>query len=566
MKIRTRLLLSIVPPVVALFVVSSIVGYTVSSSGLYNLERDFLRFKAQLLQNYMSEQWNLLVDFSLYTRPEYLQTAQTAVGDFASSILKPLPGEEEGSAQVVFAIAETSQNTRTLVLITDPDLTVRTTDINGFFNQTDDARGVTRFSFSAIGGENYAFTSFYFEPFRWTVFVAEPIRVFGFTNTIVQRVFIISTLLSIVVLLGILFALSKSLTYPLRRMATTAEQVTEDLATDIQIPHIYNDEAGVLARTLNTTFKELEITYRNLKQYAFESAVSKQQEQRVRTVFQKYVPQDLINRYIKNPESLLLGENREVAVLFSDIRGFTKLAESMQPDQVVRFLNRYLKEVIDVIDKAEGVVDKFIGDAVMALFGAPIAHEDDVVRAVNVALQMLAVVEALNARADQEKTPRFDIGIGMHFGTVTVGNIGSHKKVEYTAIGDTVNLASRLEGLCKQYEQSIMVSITVASVVKKSHPLRFIDKIIVKGKSTPTQIFTILPNAKHGKEEAYRAYQKGIDQYYSRDFREAQNSFEEAKRGGLDDRPTNLFLTRCQELLVNPPPDQWDGAVKLETK
>ena len=398
MKIRTRLLLSILPPVIAFFLFGGIVGYSVSNSGLYNIQQDFLRFKSQLLQDYVRSQWNLLVDFSLYTNPEYITVAQEAIVDYATSILKPSQedgqngnangnsgavnqntasgetenGAEANSSQVVFAVAETGQGTRATVLSTNPDIAITDSDIRSLFEESDSDFGVTEFSVAPIGGEDYVYTSFYFAPLRWTFFVAERVEIFSISNTIIRRVFTITITLLIVVLTAILVLLSKSLTGPLQRMASTAEGITRDaLNIDVQIPHIYDDEAGTLARTLNSTFGELNITYNNLKEYAFDSAVSRRQEERIRTIFQKFVPDKLVNRYIQNPESLLVGENRNIVVLFSDIRGFTTLSESMKPDFLVRFLNRYFAEVTRAVVKAEGVVDKFIGDAVMALFWNP---------------------------------------------------------------------------------------------------------------------------------------------------------------------------------------------------
>ena len=572
MKIRTRLLLSVVPPVIALFVISGSIVFMASRSGLYNLERDALRFKAQLLRNQMVSQWNLLVDFSLFAERGYILTAQESIQDFAETILKPPVDDEDGeskSPQLIFAvISEEESGLRSLAMSTDPDLIISQDNLAMLFAEGENEQGETQFNTARIGGIPYAYTAFYFEPFRWSVFVGEQVRIFNVSVRILQQVLIITTPLFIAVLFIILFILSQSLTRPLSNMAKSARKIMEDtLNIKADIPYEYDDEAGTLALTFNSMFKELDGTYDSLKQYAFESAVAQRQEKRIRTIFQKYVPQDLINRFIKNPESLLVGESRKVAILFSDIRSFSSISEKMKPDELVLFLNRYLTKVIETIVHAEGVIDKFIGDAVMALFGAPIAHTDDALRAVESGLKMLSIVDDLNKRATREKFPIFKIGMGINFGTVTVGNIGSDQKVEYTAIGDEVNLASRLEGLCKRYQRSIIISGAVATVVKDRHQLRFVDKVIVKGKSEATQIFTILPpTEKTINTEALRSYHSGISKYYKTSFQEAQQNFKRAQQQGLDDNLTQQFLERSTELTKRPPTAKWNGAVPLEEK
>ncbi len=563
-------MLSIVPPVIALFVVSGIIGFSVSRTGLYNLQRDSLRFKAQLLRNQLVAQWNLLVDFSLFSEPGYIQTAQEAIQDFATTILKPPAddaGEDATSSQLIFAvISEAESELRSLAMSTDPNLVISQENLATLFAEGDNEQGETPFHTARIGREQYAYTAFYFEPFRWTIFVGERVRIFNVSVRIVQQVLLITTPLFIIVLLIIIFILSQSLTRPLSNMAKSARTIMADtLNIKADIPYEYNDEAGTLALTFNSMFTELDGTYEDLKQYAFESAVAQRQEKRIRTIFQKYVPQDLINRYIKNPESLLVGEDRPMAVLFSDIRSFSAISEKMKPDELVRFLNRYLAQVVEVITNAEGVVDKFIGDAVMALFGAPVAHKDDALRAVESALKMLNIVEALNKQAARDHVPTFKIGVGIHAGIATVGNIGSDKKVEYTAIGDTVNLASRLEGLCKQYQQPLIISDAVGEAVKNHHQLRFIDKVIVKGKSDTTQIFTVL-REKQPDTQALRLYHSGISHYYKGAFLESQRELKKAHQQGLDDALTQQFLERTAELIQHPPPPQWNGAVPLESK
>lgn len=214
---------------------------------------------------------------------------------------------------------------------------------------------------------------------------------------------------------------------------------------------------------------------------------------RIRDTFARYVSPKIVNRILADPEGLKLGGKRgEVTILFSDIRSFTAMSEKMDPEQVVSILNEYLTAMTEIVDRHEGTVDKFIGDAIMAVFGAPFAHPDDPLRAVQTALGMMEELKHLHEKWKSEGRPVFQIGIGINTGPVVVGNIGSPRKMDYTEIGDNVNLASRLESQNKEFGTSIILSqYTYEKVVDRVN-VRRLGEVKVKGKETAVEIFELL--------------------------------------------------------------------------
>jgi class 3 adenylate cyclase len=311
---------------------------------------------------------------------------------------------------------------------------------------------------------------------------------------------------------------------------------------------------------------ELERAYNQIKSYAFKSVIAQKREQKIRRIFQLYVPKEVIDEYVVNPESMLVGDNRVLAVLFSDIRGFTSIAERMLPEELVNTLNDYLTEMVDIIYSRKGIVDKYIGDAVMAFYGAPVKHEDDALQAVYSGLDMLDAVARFNQQQAAKGQPVFHIGVGINYGVVLVGNIGSEKKMDYTIMGDGVNLASRLEGLTKIYDVPFIVSEAVYSRVKDKIPCRLVDKVAVLGKETGVKIYH--PRRELSKEEAkgWKLHETATEHYYNKEFEKAVQYFKYAQEYLPGDPILPIFLNRCQELMKTPPPEDWLGIAKHSEK
>ncbi len=209
----------------------------------------------------------------------------------------------------------------------------------------------------------------------------------------------------------------------------------------------------------------------------------------------KYFSKDVVDLVLNNPESLGQGGTRMTAtVLFADIRNFTQLSTVMQPEQVVELLNRYFSTMVDIVFKNGGTLDKFLGDGLMALFGVPYAIENPEESAVRTALEMLAALQDMNRELEAKGTLRLDIGVGINSGPVVAGNIGSSQRHEYTVIGDTVNLAARLEALNKETRTQILVSASIHNAIKSTFRTRQLGPLRIRGKPEPIEVFAILPS------------------------------------------------------------------------
>jgi class 3 adenylate cyclase len=331
----------------------------------------------------------------------------------------------------------------------------------------------------------------------------------------------------------------------------------------------YRDETGHLALTFNTMTEELEKAYGQIKRHAFEAVLAGKKEERIRTIFQKYVPRDLIDKFFASPESMLVGDNRILAILFSDIRSFTTISEGLEPDELVKNLNRYFSGQVDIIMNRGGIVDKYIGDAIMAIWGAPLQHDDDALRSVLAGLEMIEAVKEFNKKQNELGKPEFHIGIGINYGIVTVGNIGSERKMDYTVIGDMVNLASRMEGLTKTYHEEILISETLfekLQTLEAALPARLLDTVAVKGKTRGVKIYTARRSLDGDEARGWALHNDGMELYYRRAFSEAAAKFEAALALMPGDYNAKNLLERCRDYALNPPPENWDGVEVMKTK
>ena len=293
------------------------------------------------------------------------------------------------------------------------------------------------------------------------------------------------------------------------------------------------------------------------------------QESKLRTAFSKFVPEEVINDFLNSDEEKELNNNNEkrnVVVLMCDIRNFTSISEINKAEDVVNFLNTYFTHMVDIVKKYGGTVDKFIGDAIMVLFGAPISYNDNAKRAVQAATEMYAQLAEIPC--EKLKFPegiKLDIGIGIHYGEVIVGQIGSADKTNYTVIGDTVNLASRLEGLTKIYGAKIVISGAVREEIGEDDSLNLLllDSVKVKGKKEAVFIYRV--DEKPLPADFVEAYEKGFKSYNEGAFSLAIPYFETSVKLLPQDKTAKLMLERCREFAVNKP-ENWDGAIALTSK
>jgi len=255
-----------------------------------------------------------------------------------------------------------------------------------------------------------------------------------------------------------------------------------------------------------------------------------------------------------------------LSILFSDIRSFTTISEAMAPDDLVNSLNRYFTVMVDIIMNRNGIVDKYIGDAIMAFWGAPVKHEDDALQSVLAGLDMLDAVKHFNRKQKEIGKPEFKIGIGINYGVVTVGNIGCERKMDYTVIGDMVNLASRMEGLTKTYHQEILISESLHMKVKDHLPCRLLDTVAVKGKTRGVKIYTVKRSLTPEESRKWALHNEGMELYYTRKFDEAATKFQAVLDEDPEDFNARQLLNRCIEYAKDPPPEGWDGVEVMKTK
>ncbi len=293
---------------------------------------------------------------------------------------------------------------------------------------------------------------------------------------------------------------------------------------------------------------------------AYRNLVIERRGRYLKMAFGSYVSPELVEEIVNNPDRLKLGgEKREVTILFSDIRSFTTLSESLQPEELVKLLNDYLSPMTRIVLEERGTLDKYIGDAVMAIFNAPLDVSDHPEHACRSAFKMIEKLAELNQKFSSAALPVIDIGIGINTGVAIVGNMGADIRFDYTAIGDNVNLASRLEGLNKYYGTHILVSAATKERSGGSFVFREVDLVRVKGKNEPVAVYELMTC----NQQIASRFEEALALYRKNSFVEAMVIF-----AGLSesDNLSLLYHDRCKEFLSNPPPEGWDGVYSATFK
>ena len=297
--------------------------------------------------------------------------------------------------------------------------------------------------------------------------------------------------------------------------------------------------------------------------------VTEERQKRViKGAFQQYVSPAVVDEMIQDPDKLKLGgERRELTVLFADIQGFTSFSEQLDPEELTNFLNKFLTVMTHRIFDHQGTVDKYIGDAIMAIFGAPLYFEDHVVRGVDAALGMREELE--NVRREWQNTlpEKFDLKLGLNTGPMVVGNMGSDVRFDYTVLGDNVNLAARLEALTRQYGVGLLISESTREPLGDDYLARELDSVRVKGKTRPVRIFEVLARCGTDKDtpENHRlaeGFTEAIEYYRAQNWDMALEQFTQL----ADDPASVVFSERCRLFKEEPPGDDWDGVWTMTTK
>ncbi|HNR11995.1 MAG TPA: adenylate/guanylate cyclase domain-containing protein [Thermodesulfobacteriota bacterium] len=290
---------------------------------------------------------------------------------------------------------------------------------------------------------------------------------------------------------------------------------------------------------------------------------------KIRDTFSVYVPPTVVAEMLRHPEKLQLGgEKKELSVLFADIRGFTTISEQLSPDELVRLLNDYFTAMTRIIFQQEGTLDKYIGDAIMAIFGAPIEQHDHALRCCRAALDMVTKLHMLQGKWAAEGSLSFDIGIGINTGIMAVGNMGSALRFDYTVLGDAVNLGSRLEGLNKLYGTHIIISEYTYEQVKNHFSCRELDDVLVTGKKLPLRIYELMGYLDMPERvcRMVRRFHQGLSFYRNQEWRQAEDSFRQVLEINPHDQPARVYLSRCQACRQTSVPENWDGIFTCKTK
>ncbi|HXC31130.1 MAG TPA: adenylate/guanylate cyclase domain-containing protein [Verrucomicrobiae bacterium] len=304
----------------------------------------------------------------------------------------------------------------------------------------------------------------------------------------------------------------------------------------------------------------------------YRALVEEKEKRRVRGAFQQYLSPEVIRRLLENPD-LVKPRKTEITVMFTDVRGFTSISEKLDAQELAALLNEYLTEMTRIVFRHSGTLDKYIGDAVMAFWGAPFEDGAHATEGCHAALEMIARLREMQKKWRADGRPVLDIGVGLCTGVASVGNMGSELRYGYTALGDIVNLSSRIEGLNKEYATHILLSDSTYAVVED--PLlvfRELDLIRVKGKLQPVTLYELV--AARGTpegdapdlEEHLEFFSQGRACYRERRWQDAQFVFEKLLERWAEDGPARMYLERCKEYLVAGPEENWDGVYVMTHK
>lgn len=548
-SINTKIIFFVLPLIITPLIFTAMIASLSARNSVTMVTQEYLQFKMEELRKHAATQWNLLVENDLAENDDFIEAAKHSVESFALSLIRK-------ETELIFAVDENLE----IVMQTDKvELT------NNEFGKIESMISANAEGWQQIQIEEIARISqvSYFALFDWYLFVTEQEETY---YSEVNKLFwetglILLISLGISVLLLLIFI--HHLIMPLKNVVVAMKTIisTNDLSKKVEVE--YGDETGQLGHTFNIMTGQLEKAYKQIKGYALKAVIAQNTELQIRNIFQKYVPGEVINQFYESPENMLIGKKQDLAILFSDIRGFTNLSERLRPEEIVESLNRYFEIMVDIVLKNKGIVDKYIGDAIMAFFGAPVKHKNDPELAVNSALNMIDALKVFNEEQVKSGRPEFNIGIGISYGPVTIGNIGSNKKMDYTIIGDMVNLTSRLESLTKHYKVKIIISEYVQNYIKKDIPCRMLDIVTVRGKTKSVKIYQVTRDMNIKIKTAWKYHENGLVYYYKREFKKAAEYFTKVQEILPEDRCSKKFIELCNVLIKQPPGPEWNGVVAL---
>lgn len=314
------------------------------------------------------------------------------------------------------------------------------------------------------------------------------------------------------------------------------------------------------------------VLFTNMAILGYRYLTEEKQKVWIKNMFQGYMSKDLVDKIMANPDLLAMGgDKKEITVFFSDIKGFSSFSEKLgTPERLIALINEYLGAMSDVVLEHGGYISKYEGDAIMAFWGAPTEDPRHAQTCIKCVWAMNQRLKALNQDLAQRNMPNLFTRFGINTGLVTVGNVGSERKKSYTAMGDSVNLGSRLEGANKEYGTAIMISEFTYEKVKGLYPVRELDMLRVVGKEQPVRVYELLGMAESDvpaeKQQAVGIYLKGLAEYRAKNWDQAIALFKQALGVDPEDGPSQAYIGRCEDFKVLPPPENWDGVFVMKTK
>lgn len=292
-------------------------------------------------------------------------------------------------------------------------------------------------------------------------------------------------------------------------------------------------------------------------------------EKRMKSTMSRYIDPGIADQLLSDGTDIMGGQETVATILFSDVRGFTTITETLGAQGTVSLLNEYFDIMVEAISEQGGMVDKFIGDAIMAAFGIPVSHDDDEDRGVRAGINMISRLWEWNVEREKEGKPPVDMGLGLNTDNIVSGNIGSSKRMDYTMIGDGVNLAARLESACKQYSARILISDYTYQKLKGTYQVRYIDDVVVKGKTKPVGVREVLDY--HNKDtfpnlmDTVNHFNEAREHYRSGNWDKATRSFKECLKANPEDKLSHTYIERC-DILKKENPKDWDGVWVMTSK
>jgi len=349
-------------------------------------------------------------------------------------------------------------------------------------------------------------------------------------------------------------------------VARSLEKVRSSGNTDITVDTDLVVEGAELVSVNLTTVPLTSVNHESIGYMLMMEDITR--EKRLRNTMSRYMSKTVVDQLLASGEAVLGGTGRDVSVLFSDIRGFTSISERLGAKETVALLNEYFTDMVDIVFAHDGVLDKYIGDMIMAVFGSVLQSKDDASNAVTVGNKMLTGLHQLNRRRMARGAEEIRIGVGISTGNVVAGNIGSLKRMEYTVIGDRVNLAERLEGANKFYGTSILICDATYQAIKDHAAAREIDLIRVRGREKPVAIYEAIGHHSEDsfphRAEVLGAFNEGLTHYRRREWADAERCFRQALGAHPGDGPSRIYLDRCGIYRDTPPPEDWDGVWTMQ--